>query len=304
MTTDLSAIARALRPVDPALVPVAAQALAGGVSARVTAVTVADAGGSDGTLVIRQYGQANLRADPLAASHELAVLRLLHAAGLPVPRPRYADDSSSVLGGPYLVTDFIDGQPVTDVDCGLAEELAGFLARLHGLGVTRSALPHLHDIRASADQRIRHPPAVPDETLSESAIRAALATAWPPPRDNGGILLHGDYWPGNTLWRNRRLAGVIDWEDAVLGDPVAELAGARMELWMLVGAAAATAFTDRYLALRPQTDVAGLPSWDLSAALRHAGRMHEWGLAPAELARIQAGHRDFVTAALARAVRR
>ena len=171
------------------------------------------------------------------------MLSLLHAAGLPVPRPRYADDSASVLGGPYLVTDFVDGDPVTDVDRGLAEELAGFLARLHGLGVTRSALPHLRDIRASADQRIRQPPAVPDETLSESAIRAALATAWPPPRDNSGILLHGDYWPGNTLWRDGRLAGVVDWEDAVLGDPVAELAGARMELWMLSGAAAATAFT-------------------------------------------------------------
>ena len=26
-------------------------------------------------------------------------------------------------------------------------------------------------------------------------------------------LLHGDYWPGNVLWKNGALVGVIDWED-------------------------------------------------------------------------------------------
>jgi aminoglycoside phosphotransferase (APT) family kinase protein len=35
-------------------------------------------------------------------------------------------------------------------------------------------------------------------------------------------LLHGDYWPDNTLWRDGRLVCVIDWEDAALGDPLAD----------------------------------------------------------------------------------
>ena len=32
-------------------------------------------------------------------------------------------------------------------------------------------------------------------------------------------LLHGDYWPGNVLWQQGRLAAVLDWEDAALGGP-------------------------------------------------------------------------------------
>jgi aminoglycoside phosphotransferase (APT) family kinase protein len=37
-------------------------------------------------------------------------------------------------------------------------------------------------------------------------------------------VLHGDYWPGNVLWRDGRLVGVIGWEEAAFGDPLADLA--------------------------------------------------------------------------------
>ena len=55
-------------------------------------------------------------------------------------------------------------------------------------------------------------------------IRDMLASAWPFPRPNPPALLHGDYWPGNILWKDGRLAAVIDWEDACLGDPLVDLA--------------------------------------------------------------------------------
>lgn len=42
-----------------------------------------------------------------------------------------------------------------------------------------------------------------------------------------------------------------------------------------------------------------LHHWDLYAALRHAGRMSEWGLAPGDQKRLEAGNREFVAAALA-----
>jgi hypothetical protein len=41
-----------------------------------------------------------------------------------------------------------------------------------------------------------------------------------------------------------------------------------------------------------------LPHWDLYASLRHAGRMGDWGLRPADLERLQAGHQVFTAAAL------
>ena len=34
----------------------------------------------------------------------------------------------------------------------------------------------------------------------------------PPVQVNRPVLLHGDFWPGNILWRDGRLVAVIDWE--------------------------------------------------------------------------------------------
>jgi len=42
-------------------------------------------------------------------------------------------------------------------------------------------------------------------------------------------VVHGDLWHENMLARGRRLTGVLDWEDAGVGDPAVDLAG----LWYL-----------------------------------------------------------------------
>lgn len=131
------------------------------------------------------------------------------------------------------------------------------------------------------------------------AVRAALASIWPPPEVNRPVLLHGDYWPGNVLWRHGAITGVIDWEDAAFGDPLADLCLTRMELCMAFGNASMHELTRAYRDHVPGLDMTALPHWDLYAALRHAGRMSSWGLAAADLARLRAGHRAFVAIALA-----
>ena len=60
---------------------------------------------------------------------------------------------------------------------------------------------------------------------------------------NRRVVLHGDYWPGNVLWQDGRLVAVIDWEDASLGDPLADLATARVELLCRYGDDAMERFT-------------------------------------------------------------
>ena len=80
-------------------------------------------------------------------------------------------------------------------------------------------------------------------------------------------LLHGDFWAGNMLWRGGQLVAVIDWEDAALGDPLKDLAQARVELVWLFGLAAAQTFLDYYRA-EMNVDYTNLPYWDLCAVLR------------------------------------
>lgn len=294
-----------LHSIDPSLRLITTRPLAGGVSAQLTGVDALLPSGQADRLVLRQYGAANLRSDPHVAVHEYALLRLLHSAGLPVPRPRHADESATIVPVPCLVIEFIDGQAVTDpsqLTTSMTEftgQLAAALAQLHTAAFTLADAPYLADISAIAARRVQTWPAAPDESLSESAVRTALARIWPPPRRNQPVLLHGDFWPGNTLWRDGTLVGVVDWEDAVLGDPLHDVANARMEICMAFGASAATEFTRQYRALRPAMDMTALRHWDLYAALRHAGRMSEWGLTAGDRHRLETGHRQFVVAVLA-----
>jgi aminoglycoside phosphotransferase (APT) family kinase protein len=305
VTADTAAFGEVLTRVDPGLRLVSSRDLPGGVSAQVTALEAVSSAGTAANLVIRQYGAHDRQLDPQIAAHEYHLLSLLHAAGLRVPRPLLADESGTILPGPYLVIEYVDGDamidparvalPLATVISQLARELAG----IHDSGVPLGDLPYLADMTGHATSRIRARPVVPDESLSEPAVRGTLERIWPPPVVNERVVLHGDFWPGNTLWRDGVLVAVIDWENAATGDPVADLGNARMEICIGYGAAAATEFTRQYRALRPGVDLSTLPHWDLYAALRHAGRMGTWGLPAAELARLQTGHREFVAMIMA-----
>ncbi len=83
---------------------------------------------------------------------------------------------------------------------------------------------------------------------------------------NPRVLLHRDCWPGNVLWKDGRLAGVIDWEDVAVGDPLSDLGNTRLELLFNFGLDAMEAFTPVY-ASRIGVDLTHLPYSDLAAAL-------------------------------------
>jgi aminoglycoside/choline kinase family phosphotransferase len=110
-------------------------------------------------------------------------------------------------------------------------------------------------------------------------------------------VLHGDFWPGNTLWRDGRLVGVIDWEDAAIGDPLADVANARLELLWAFGADTDEDFTRRYAAAMPAVDLTDLPCWDLEADRRLTGRIGEWGLDEATQKAMHAQRETFVAKA-------
>lgn len=253
--------------------------------------------------MLRQYGPANLAADPHVALTEYRLLELLHRAGLPVPRPYCADEWGAILPGPWLLNAYIDGQTSTDA-AGLAAfaaagtEFTGLLAQaladLHGTGLRAADVPFLADAGTVVSRRLAAAPEWSDDALSEPDVRAALTAHWPPPQLNRPVILHGDYWPGNVLWRDERLAGIIDWEDAMFGDPLADLAVARQELWWFFGPDTARSFTGEYLTLRPDVDAGALPVWDLWAALRPAGKLASWGLSASQRASMIAAHRQFV----------
>ncbi len=296
-----AAVGALLRNLGPDLRLVRCWELTGGTAAAITGIDAQWPDGQRERLVLRQYGSVDVAANPHIASTEYRLLASLRRAGLPVPQPLLADESGTIMPGPCLLVEFADGAPLTaaPVPAGYTRQLAGMLTRVHRSGLTPAEVGVLPRMRDAAAERLeRRSLADPDRALSEPAIRAALAANWPPGQANHSVLLHGDYWPGNTLWLDGQLAVVIDWEDAAFGDPMADVGNARLELTMLFGAAVADDFTREYSALMPGLDVTALPWWDLYAALRPAGKMAGWGLPPAELDRLRAGHREFTKSAL------
>ena len=82
------------------------------------------------------------------------------------------------------------------------------------------------------------------------------------------MLLHGDFWLGNLLWQGERLTGLIDWEDAMVGDPLADLGKSRLEMLWTLGEEAMAIYTAQYLSRNRGLDARALPFWDLWGAAR------------------------------------
>ena len=289
---------RLLRRIDPGARLVRAWTLSGGVSAQTTALEIERAGGRAEKLVVRRHGATDLAQNPGVAADEFRLLRILHAAGLPVPAPRYVDASGEIFGSPCIVVAFIEGATqfaparVNDV----VDQMATQFARVHAIEPGEGGLSFLPVQAERCAARLANRPASLDDEMDEGHIRDTLAPVWPLAQRNRSVLLHGDFWPGNTLWLDGQLTGIIDWEDAATGDPLADLANTRLELLLAFGFDAMHQFTQRYRALRP-IDLTGLPYWDLCASLRSISGMQGWGLDDETLIAMREGLRIFIAQA-------
>jgi len=52
----------------------------------------------------------------------------------------------------------------------------------------------------------------------------AMRQLWPGVDTSARQLIHADYWPGNTLWKDGDLLAIIDWEWPALGEPTSDVA--------------------------------------------------------------------------------
>ena len=233
----------------------AARPLSGGISAQMTALDIFAPDGQTLTLILRQGS---------ALAQEYRLLTILESTGLPAPR---ALALTTLEDEPALLLEYVAGE-MRFSTADLAPRLpraAAALAAIHDLD---TAVHDLSFLPRQAGWCTEAGDGAGGWALDTAPVAAALRQA-PPQSSNAPVLLHGDYWPGNWLWQNGRLAAIIDWEDAALGDPLRDLAQSRLELAWIHDAEAAAAFTRAYLARRP-LDTGALPYWDLCAALRLA----------------------------------
>ena len=272
--------------------------LEGGVSARVTALDIVRADGQTQKMIVRQYGDADLKRNPQVAAAEFKLLQLLQSAILAAPAPYYLDQSGEIFSRPYIVIEYVEGKtefaPTDLDDCIL--QLTRYLSRIHHVDCSNLDLSLLPQMERKYTELLINRPAKMDESLDEGHMRDVLEIAWPLPRHNRPVLLHGDFWPGNVLWRDGQIVAVIDWEDAAIGDPLADLASSRLEILWAFGIDAMHNFTRQYRSMTT-INFTSLPYWDLCAALWPVHQIANWGLDEITVKTMREQHRWFVARA-------
>ena len=224
---------------------------------------------------------------PEVAEWEASIVRAVHAAGLPVPAVGEILEIGDRVG---LTYEHVEGVSMTRAM--LARPWASFrfarrLAELHALihDCTTSEVPAQ---REQLEDRIEAAPALPSEL--RSAALGVLARL-----PDGNRLCHGDFGPDNVLIT---AAGpvVIDWLDATVGNPLADVARTSLLLKVStpVGRPLLAAlcccfrrvYLNRYFQLRPQ-DRPQLEAWQPVTA---AARLSEYIVQEQErlLARVRA----------------
>lgn len=263
--------------VVPEAVGFTATRLTGGVSAETYRVDVSRPDGTSERLVVRHRPMATSRGW-LRASDELAILRSLAEAGFPVPRPHLVWEDET------LVMSWIDGTTALPDDAPIA--MAEALARIHAhRDPTLDGLPEREDPRPLLERALVELGFEDVGTLLDAAGDAGGSAQG---RSEGSrCLLHGDFWAGNLLWRDGVLVGVLDWEDGALGDPLSDVACARVELAVACGQTEASTFTSHYLRVTGR-DASQLALWDVYVSTAALESMDSWGLEPTVLERRRA----------------
>ena len=262
--------------IDSSLTLLSVRQLKGGVSAVVHALKLRDTDGTQRTIVVRQQGEAAWKLqDEQNVTMQYTLLRTLFKAGLPVPEPLLLDTTEQLFNTPFLVMTFVEGS---------ADIASGDLQRC--LPVIAEILGRLHN-QPTADLRelpIRTDP-LPEllEYIPELPAWRSLHDHLSQRRDldfqGRPVLLHGDFGPGNLLWREQQLVAVLDWEDAILGDPMSDVAGCRLELLWKYGWSAMDQFTQAYTQALP-LDLQRLTIWELIAGCSSVRLMSKWSLEP------------------------
>ncbi len=267
-------LARLRDALDPLATGVTARPLMGGIDTATYALRL-ERRGATRELVVRVY--RDWEGDAGAAVQRLHhVLATVAAVSTLAPRPILADATGALIGEPLIVMSFLPGapQPPTGQDDAWAEQLATAMADFHAVPLERLPKEFPRDGTPSKrlarildrDPAVRDP--LWDKVASTLTAIAAHVEANPP------VLIHSDFWFGNTVWQEGRLTGIIDWDGARIADPARDVASARNDLALLSGARVADVFLARYEADRgPLRDLA---FWDLLSSLPPIRWLPHW----------------------------
>ena len=240
------------------------RALEGGNASAVHRLTLLSTGGAERRVVLRRYVLDWVLDEPWAPANEALVLGLLNSArsSLPVPELLAATDGQD-LGAPAVLMSALPGEVVwRPAD------------RESWLRCLAEALPTIHATPVSPQLSgwAPYPPSEsgmpPRWTRHRSAWETAIGLFHGDRPAGERVFLHRDYHPGNVLWSDGAITGVVDWVSSCAGPPEEDVAHCRANLAIQLGQECADRFLQIWQDLTgrreydPYYDLTGVVSFD------------------------------------------
>lgn len=221
-----------------------------------------------GDFIMKRFRPHRLAEAPLEWDRLTFAQRVV---GVPVPEPVALDVDGRWFGPPALVMSRLRGRvDVTPTDLARwLVQLARALAAIHetdtvGAGGPLLGGPPLGHWGIGDWERLQQEPDWPSSVLVDRCVEAIHHSRLSP--DGAPVLVHGDFHPGNVLWTQGTLTGLVDWSAARLGSRWFEFAQCRAGVALLFGMRAVRVLTGHYLQVAAVEPV-DLPVFDLMSGL-------------------------------------
>ncbi|MGH9106151.1 MAG: phosphotransferase family protein [Acidimicrobiales bacterium] len=165
--------------------------------------------------------------EPDLAAREARSLCFVEQLEVATPRLLAVDPTGDDAGVPALLMTYLPGRldwSPSDMERWL-HSLADLLPRIHS-----AELPAPRAIPAFAPDTPSNwepPPWARRPRIWERAIE--IYHRQPP--DLAAVFLHGDFHPGNVLWRRGVVSGIVDWQGACVGPSSRDVAHCRANLF-------------------------------------------------------------------------
>jgi aminoglycoside phosphotransferase (APT) family kinase protein len=188
--------------------------------------------------VMRRKPPGRLLRSAHAVDREFRVISALHPTGFPVPRPYGLCADEAVIGTMFYVMEMVEGRILWDPslpDSAPDERRAihtATLRTLTDLHNTDWRAVGLEGFGAPGNYMLRQIDRWTKQYRASETTRVETMERlldWLPrtaPQDDRTTIVHGDYKLGNIVTHptKPRVAAVLDWELATLGNPVADFA--------------------------------------------------------------------------------
>lgn len=189
-------------------------------------------------VVLRKKPPGTLLPTAHQIEREYRILSALAGSGVPVPDVFALCEDESVIGTPFYLMEHIDGLVFTDPRLSgidpdtrraIYRSAVAGLAAVHGVDVGAAGLAGLGRPSGYLERQVKRWSRQYEASRTDRIEAMDALTRWLPahlPPSPRTALVHGDYRIGNLVFdrETARLAGVLDWELATLGDPFADLA--------------------------------------------------------------------------------